>query len=281
MTHDRMKSRAPLALVAMIAIALPPAQAGVLAQGQTPLAAAVRREAARLVSVAERPVGVTLQPGLPSTPSDWSRVRNLAPGTEMVVTIRGNAAAKAVLLAADDAGLTVVRLTDPALDDRTRTVLNELVSKHPEYFLAAEQGSTFAVGKRIRFGADGVFVAGHKIADLASIIHGIARNHVVEIKAPAPQRNRVKCSAAAYGGFALGGVAGGLAGGAIGDAVSKNKDAGGMSGAAIGMLAGGTVGSTWIYHKCRDQRDAVIYRVSDDATLGESVSEVLRAGLER
>jgi hypothetical protein len=153
-----------------------------------PLAQAAMREAVRLAAVGEpRSTGIeTVQQGGQSTESNWSRVRKLAPGTEIIVTVKGSPPATRYFVAADESDLTVLNVADPTLPRAAREVLRDVASTHPEHFLAAQKGGQFVLEKNIRVAPDGVFVADRKVADLTQVIETIARNDVAEISGPVP-----------------------------------------------------------------------------------------------
>ena len=89
-----MKSALSLTLImCLVASALP-----VTAQEKGPLARAVTREAVRLAAV---------QLGGTPAESNWSHVRGLAPGTEVIVTVRGSKFARCTFVQADESALIV------------------------------------------------------------------------------------------------------------------------------------------------------------------------------
>ena len=89
-----MRSTLSLTLiVCLVASALP-----VTAQERGPLARAVTRESVRLAAV---------QSGGTPADSNWSHVRGLAPGTDVVVTVRGSKFARCTFVQADESALIV------------------------------------------------------------------------------------------------------------------------------------------------------------------------------
>ena len=164
-----------------------------------PLARAITREAARLATVQ------------PTTPVDagWSRVRRLAPGTELLVTVKGAQSENRYLVAGDESDLTVLNVRDPALPTAARDTLRDLASTHPEHFMAAQKGGQFMLAKHVRVAPEGVFVADQKVADLMQVVETIARNDVAEISGPVPYSPGHEAlvglgvGAAAGGGLAL------------------------------------------------------------------------------
>jgi hypothetical protein len=136
------------------------------------IARAVTREAVRLAA------------GQPHEPvdQDWSRVGQMKPGTEIVVTVKGSPPAERHCVAADEADLTVLNLTDPTLPAAARDVLRDMAANHPDYFALADKQSF--VNGTVRVAPDGVSFADRKVADLGQVVETIARNDIDEIKTP-------------------------------------------------------------------------------------------------
>ena len=63
--------------------------------------------------------------------SDWSRVGELAPAANVVVTARGLPPGSRYFVLADEFALTVLNLTDPTLPAGSTRVLRDMVSRHP------------------------------------------------------------------------------------------------------------------------------------------------------
>ncbi len=112
------------------------------------------------------------------------RVRTLAPGTEIIVTVKGAPAGRRYLVLADDeSAFTVLNLADPRLPRAARDVLRDIAAKHPSYFVRADRHESFVNGT-VRVEPDGVFVADRKGADLGQLIEHVARGDVAEITRP-------------------------------------------------------------------------------------------------
>ena len=171
-----MKSALSLTLiVCLVGSALPAAaQDRFYEPTSGPIARAVTREAVRLAAA---------QPNEPADPS-WSRVRKLKPGTEVTVTVKGTQPGKRYFLGADEAGLTVLNLTEPTLPAAARDTLLELASLNPERFVDAQKGGTFLLHKNVRVVSGDVFVADQKVANLGQVVERIARTDVVEVAIP-------------------------------------------------------------------------------------------------
>jgi hypothetical protein len=169
-------------------------------------------------------------------------VRKLAPGTEVIVTVKGSPPGRRHFVAADKSDLTVLNVTDPMLSAAARDVLRGLTSNHPEYFPAAEKGGQFVLEKNVRLGPDGMFIADRKVTDLTQVIEHIARTDVAEITDPARARAGKGDPALLPLIFTLGGIAGAFIG-----AVVDGGPCSGVSNCASeafprGLFVGGLVG---------------------------------------
>jgi hypothetical protein len=206
-----------------------------------PITPSITREAARFATVQQsNPVD-----------SQWSRVRKLAPGAELIVIVKGAQLAHRYFVAGDESDLTVLNLDDPALAGAARDVLRDLASTHPEYFLAAQKGGRFVLEKNVRMGPDGVFVADRKAADLVQVVERYGRSDITEIRTAIVESNPVGC---AFAGFYGGGIVGGLPGAVIGGAVGRDTGP-----ALLGMMVGWFVGAVYVYGKCRHKPEKAIY----------------------
>lgn len=177
---------------------------------------------------------------------NWSRVGEVVPGTEVVMTVKGSQPGSRVFVSADESALTVLNLTEPALPAVSARVLRDMASHHPGYFAAMQRGGTFAEDK-VRVGRDGVFVADRKVAELGRVVETIARNDITEITGPvvAP-------------GSVLGAVLGGWIGFAVGVVPALGGAPGGLAWPLLigSVAAGGFLGSHWSSHETED----VIFR---------------------
>jgi hypothetical protein len=167
-------------VVALITSALPVTAHERVDRTAGPISRAITIEAARLA--AEPAVVDANQQAGASTNADWSRVRKLEPGMEIMVTANGSQSGKRYVLSADDSGITVLTLTDPALPAAAREVLRDLASRNPAHFTDAQKGGTLLLDKNVRLQSVGVFVGDQKIADFGQIMTRIARTDVAQIK---------------------------------------------------------------------------------------------------
>jgi hypothetical protein len=212
-----------------------------------PLARAITREGVRLALAPEGgPVDVA-----------WARVRTLEPGREITVTVRGSQAVERYFVSADDSGLTVLNLTDPALPAEAVRALREIASQHRECLEGAAKGGTFLLDN-LRLASDGVFVADRKVADLQHVVATSARKEVAEIKIRRKGRG-VWGHLGPLGGYFVGAVSGGVvAGFACQAAIGRDRcDSGAfLTGALIGGIAGGVYG----FLAANRETEDVIYR---------------------
>src|SRR5919197_2011089 len=110
-----MKSALLLSLiVCLVESGLPVAAQERVDSPTGPIRQAIIREAAELAADYSAIDSSTQQRG----GDDWSRVRNLPPGTKIIVTVRGSPPAQRSFLAADEFALTVA---DPTIDKIART----------------------------------------------------------------------------------------------------------------------------------------------------------------
>jgi hypothetical protein len=137
--------------------------------------------------------------------SSWSRVSTLAPGTEIVVTLRtAPSAGKRYFVQAGASELTVLNLS--GLPTVVSRVLREAASRQPGHFEAARMGGTFPLSENVRLAPDGVFLADQNVAELGRIIETIARADVVTVAGPLGTRRGSVVGAVigASGGLLLG-----------------------------------------------------------------------------
>jgi hypothetical protein len=178
--------------------------------------------------------------------SNWSRVGQLAPAGELVVTTRGSQPRSRHFVVADELGLLVLNLTHPALSPESRSVLRDMASQHPEYFVAVQKTGTFAQDD-VRIGRDGLFVADRRIADLEAVVERIARNDVTEIRGPVIARGSI-----------LGAVLGGWLGFAVGAAQALGGTQEGIAWLVLtgSVSIGAFLGNHWSSH----ETEGLVYR---------------------
>ncbi len=207
-----MKSAVSLTLIVCLVASALPVTAQERKERAGSLARATTIETVRLAAAGETvssSVDAVQRGGTPAE-SNWSRVRGLAPGTEVIVTVHGSQPGTRYVVLADESELTVLNLTDPKLPAVARDALHDVATHHPEYFPRVQKGGQFVLDKNVRVGPDGVFMADRKVADLGQVIENIARNDVAEISALAkPVWSSVERGAriGAWAGLATGAVA--------------------------------------------------------------------------
>lgn len=101
----------------------------------------------------------------------------VAPGTIVLVSTRGGAAAERIFVNAGDADIVVLNTALPALSRNAASTLRDIATRYPDSIIAAEAGALRTLDT-VRLGRDGVFVSGQKIAELTQILERISRADV-------------------------------------------------------------------------------------------------------
>lgn len=175
--------------------------------------------------------------------ADWSRVRALAPGTAIVVSVRNSEPAERVIIRADESNLITLNLTTSPLPSEATRTLSTLAATHPEYFVDMFQSGQF-VDRVVRLGRDGVFMSGQKLADLRDVVEIEARSDVAQIMTRRKGRG-FWGHLGVLGGYFVGAMAGGfIAGFACQATAGRGRcDTGAfLTGGLIGGIAGGVHG---------------------------------------
>jgi hypothetical protein len=184
-----MKSALSLTLliVGLVESALPVAAQERLTPTAGPIARVLTSEAGRLAAIAEPPSAIrAVELGGAPARSDWTPVRQLRPGGEIVMTVKGSHSGNRYFVLADESALTVLNLTDPTLPGAARNVLRGMATYHTSFFAAPSQVSESFEERDVRVGRNGVFVAGRKVTDLGQVVEHIARTDVLEIQRRRP-----------------------------------------------------------------------------------------------
>jgi hypothetical protein len=197
-------------------------------------------------ATASGPRQIDAGPGGGPPPWNWSRVGEIAPAAAIAVTTKGSPAGSRYFVRADEAGVTVLNLTDPALPGAATRVLRRMASQRPENFAAMQESRTFEEDT-VRVGRSGVFVSDRKVADFERVVETLSRNDVTEISGPVVAR---------------GSVSGAILGGWLGFGVGVVPALGGATPGLAWLLllgsvtAGAFLGSHWSSHLT----EGVIYR---------------------
>lgn len=139
--------------------------------------AAVRLNAAtiaRAVSAVPQPPGAT-------DAGDWSRVAELAPGREVVITTDAMAAVRRRVVVADAPGITLIDLTHPHVPAHVTRVARDLLVNAPESLGRVADGGTVVRG-RVRLAPNGIFLDGQWTGDIETLLLHVARQNVVEVR---------------------------------------------------------------------------------------------------
>ena len=192
--------------------------------------------------------GVALGPKSTSGDDDveWSRLQRIGPGRDIQVILSSppTAGRTYVSLSADHDGLTVLNLNllDPAPPKKLAATLREIARRHPDYFARARGGGTVVVGD-VRLASTGIFVGDRQVADLDRTLTTIPRRDVAQIRLR--ERGRGFWGhLGPLGGYFLGGVVGGTAAARV-----CRCDAGHLTGALFGGIAGGLYGFAASHHE--------------------------------
>jgi hypothetical protein len=181
-----------------------------------------------------------------SSESDWARVRQLAPGAEIVVAVRGLPSRSRYFVIADDSSLVALNLTVAALPPGTARTLREMAASEPARLAALQRGGALQQD-RVRIGRDGVFTDDRRIAAFDELVETIPRSQVSQIEGPVVAR---------------GSVGGSVIGAWLGFAVGVVPALGGVSeGVAWLLLAGSVAAGGFLgYHWSRRTTDGLVYR---------------------
>ena len=227
--------------------------------GQEPLgtagppAGAVEREVAgRLNPASESPTPVMRFPqaGGNHQASDWSSVRALAPGTQIVITLKGSPRISRLVVVADESELVLVNMTSPSLSQTTTGALIDMLVRHPEHFAGPPVPGRLESGD-VSVGRDGLFVSGRKVAEFDQLVERVSRTNVAEITRPRPRRS----TGHGVGLGVVGYVAGAMGGGIFGLLIS-----GSSRGMVVGFLVGAVGGAILGYRNGSRGPEDVIYR---------------------
>lgn len=190
--------------------------------------------------------------------SEWTAVRNLSPGTAIILTVKGAMRVERAIVGTSETALTLFKLdAATTLPPAVTRVLLDLVSSHPEYLMRTPGAGQF-VNQDVRVGPDGVFQGRRKVVDLEQVVETLARDEIAE--ATIRHRGRgVWGHLGGLGGYFVGAVAGGyIAGlGCKAAAASTSCDSGAF---LIGTVVGGIAGSVQGFRASRRETEDVIYR---------------------
>jgi DNA-binding NarL/FixJ family response regulator len=111
----------------------------------------------------------------------WQTLRKLDPARPLVITTAA-ATVTRTFVAADDRTLTVLNLNMPALSEASKRQLLDLTRASPLALVDAAGGSP-KLFEAFRFGPDGVFLRGQKVAELGEIVERVPIGDVLTIGA--------------------------------------------------------------------------------------------------
>lgn len=184
--------------------------------------------------------------GVTPIESNWSRVGELLPATQIALRIKGSQSHSYYLVFTDASGITVLDLTNQTLPAPASRVLRDMASHHPESFSALSRNGAL-VQDNVRVERDGVFVAGRRVADLEEVVQTFARSDVAEIRGPV---------------VAHGSVVGAMFGGSLALGVGVVPALGGASDAVAWLALIGSValGGYLGFHGASHATEGIVYR---------------------
>jgi hypothetical protein len=193
---------------------------------------------------ARGPIELGSSRGGASVESDWSRVRQLEPSAEIVVTVQGAASSTRYFVSADDSRLVTLHLI-PVLPAAAARTLREIAARTPDQLVTAAKSGSLEQDM-VRIGRDGVMVDGRRVAAYADVVEAISRDRVVRIEGPVVAR---------------GSVGGSLIGGWLGFAVGVVPALGGApEGVAWAVLAGSVAAGAYLGNRwSRHTTDGIVY----------------------
>ena len=187
--------------------------------------------------------------------SNWSRVTQLQPGRDIILTGAGFERAQRYLLRADESGLTVLNVNSPELSDDVRKTLISTAADHPDYFFEAHDGATFQLrppvrlsrtGVLIRLSPAGIVVGGRSVADLEQVVQHVAKEDLGELFV-----NRKHLGDHMRRGLVIGAIAGALGGAVLAHcepgaelcwSASQRAVLGAVAGVYVGFPLGTVIG---------------------------------------
>jgi hypothetical protein len=151
----------------------------------------------------------------PELEAPWADVQEIESGQDIALTVHGSPSAWRYFVAADEASITVLDVTDGRIPNDVRRVLVDTAWERPERFVLARGGGTSLLDRRLdlRLGPAGVMLKGRGIIGLDEIVGQIARPEVAKI---------VTKERAVARGIGWGALAGGLLGLGLRTAMCRN-----------------------------------------------------------
>jgi len=176
----------------------------------------------------------------------WSRVGELRPGVGIAVSTTSAPLRARIFVSADAAEVTVLNLEVPSLGPAATHALQDMATRHPEYFALMQASRSFEQD-HVRLGRDGLFVAGRRVAEFAEVVETFNRQAVAEIRGPVVARGSV-----------LGTIVGGWLGFSVGvvPGLGGAKPVLAWTSLAGAVTLGGWLGNRWSTHTV----DGVVYR---------------------
>jgi len=81
----------------------------------------------------------------------------------------------------NDAGLTVLDLTEPQIPGDARDAMADLATEHADLLRLARLGRTVELNRRVRIAGGGVFLDDRRVIELEQVVQDVTRSSVAEI----------------------------------------------------------------------------------------------------
>ena len=158
----------------------------------------------------------------------WSRLAGLRLGGEIILTVRGSAAATRRLLHVHDERLVILDINNPSLPADVGKTLAGTASERPLELVAVRPSTELRLARGVRVTQTGVFLKEQRVADL---VRTVPRDQVADVRVM-----RKHVGTHSRRGFLIGAGAGALF------AASCESDCPVAGLAALGALGGGVYG---------------------------------------
>ena len=171
-------------LIVCLAASRPTLTAQEYGRGSTgPVGREVSRAAIRLAHEPAAPSATSRERQGRPTPSpaaDWSRVRDLEEGTEIIVAANSAPAGVRYVIDSDNSSLTVLNVSGISASN-VKSALIDTAADRPERFAAVRAGKSYSLGDNVHLASDGVYMDTVRVAGFDEVVARIPRDQVLEI----------------------------------------------------------------------------------------------------
>lgn len=225
-----MNGKRGLAFVMMTALCVP---AGIVAAADTTPGPLMRAALAGL----EAEQAKSPPPRSERARTDWSRVRRLRAGGDIILTVKGSGAMTYRLLQADENGLVILDTTDPALPADVRKTLVQTASDRPLNLVAVPPATEMRLARGVRITQGAVFLREQRVTDLAVVVRTVPRDQIADLRV-----SRKHVGTHSRRGFLIGAAIGAGVGAAAAASCDSRADCSVPLVAFLGALGGGVWG---------------------------------------